>query len=90
MHRRHPAAIVMEVDFNGPGEGLRLAEQVQLGLEPKLPMLFFSHAETDTPTRLAAVRAGGLEFFTGTLTPAACWRRSRSSPAPRITSRFAC
>lgn len=67
MHRRHPAAIVMEVDFNGPGEGLRLAEQVQLGLEPKLPMLFFSHAETDTPTRLAAVRAGGLEFFTGTL-----------------------
>lgn len=30
-------------------------------------MLFFSHAETDTPTRLAAVRAGGLEFFTGTL-----------------------
>ena len=25
MHRRHPAAIVMEVDFNGPSEGLRLA-----------------------------------------------------------------
>src|SRR3546814_11972163 len=48
MHRRHPAAIVMEVDFNGPSEGLRLAEQVQQGLDSKLPMLFFSHLETDT------------------------------------------
>ncbi|MCW3147201.1 PleD family two-component system response regulator [Stutzerimonas stutzeri] len=67
MHQRHPAAIVMEVDFNGPGEGLQLAERIQQGLDEKLPMLFFSHAETDTPTRLAAVRAGGLEFFTGTL-----------------------
>ncbi|WP_213661868.1 response regulator [Stutzerimonas stutzeri] len=67
MHQRHPAAIVMDVDFTGPGAGLRLAEQVQQGLEDKLPILFFSHSETDTPTRLAAVRAGGLEFFTGTL-----------------------
>lgn len=67
MHLRHPAAIVMDVDFNGPGEGLRLAERIQQGLEDKLPILFFSHTETDTPTRLAAVRAGGLEFFTGTL-----------------------
>ena len=30
-------------------------------------MLFFSDSETDTPTRLAAARAGGQEFFTGTL-----------------------
>ncbi len=67
MNERHPAAIVMEVDFNGAGEGLRLAERIQQGLDDKLPILFFSHLETDTPTRLAAVRAGGLEFFTGTL-----------------------
>ncbi|MDN5510525.1 MAG: diguanylate cyclase, partial [Pseudomonas sp.] len=31
------------------------------------PLLFFSLHETDTPTRLAAVRAGGEEFLTGTL-----------------------
>src|SRR5690606_16378752 len=37
MHQRHPAAIVMEVDFNGPGEGLRLAERIQQGLDEKLP-----------------------------------------------------
>ncbi|MEL7560887.1 PleD family two-component system response regulator [Stutzerimonas chloritidismutans] len=67
MHERHPAAIVMDVDFNGPGEGLRLAERIQQGLEEKLPLIFFSHKETDTPMRLAAVRAGGLEFFTGTI-----------------------
>ncbi|MCQ4308004.1 PleD family two-component system response regulator [Pseudomonas stutzeri] len=67
MHERHPAALIMDVDFNGPGEGLKLAERVQLGLEEKLPLIFFSHEETDTPMRLAAVRAGGLEFFTGTI-----------------------
>ncbi|MDB6048431.1 MAG: diguanylate cyclase, partial [Pseudomonas sp.] len=67
MAERHPAAIVMDVDFGGAGQGLRLAAQVQEGLELKLPLLFFSHLETDTPTRLAAVRAGGQEFLTGTL-----------------------
>ncbi|MBX8502646.1 response regulator [Pseudomonas lijiangensis] len=67
MLERHPSVIIMDVDFSGPGEGLKLASQVQEGLEQKLPLLFFSHHETDTPTRLAAVRAGGEEFLTGTL-----------------------
>ncbi|SDG55449.1 diguanylate cyclase (GGDEF) domain-containing protein [Pseudomonas benzenivorans] len=67
MLERHPAAILMEVDFSGPGAGLQLAEAVQQGLEQKIPLLFYSHDDTDTPTRLAAVRAGGQEFFTGTL-----------------------
>lgn len=64
---RHPAAIVMDVDFAGTGAGLELANSLQEGLEQKIPLLFFSHNETDTPTRLAAVRAGGQEFFTGSL-----------------------
>jgi len=67
MAERLPAAVVMDVDFGGAGEGLKLATQMQEGLEQKLPLLFFSHHETDTPTRLAAVRAGGEEFLTGTL-----------------------
>ncbi|WP_439860785.1 diguanylate cyclase [Pseudomonas sp. MBLB4136] len=67
MLERHPAAILMEVNFSGPGCGLQLAEAVQQGLEQKIPLLFYSHHDTDTPTRLAAVRAGGQEFFTGTL-----------------------
>ncbi|TXR39876.1 PleD family two-component system response regulator [Ectopseudomonas mendocina] len=64
---RHPAAIVMDVDFAGTGAGLEQANSLQEGLEQKIPLLFFSHNETDTPTRLAAVRAGGQEFFTGSL-----------------------
>ncbi|WP_017937034.1 response regulator [Zestomonas thermotolerans] len=67
MAERHPAAIVMDVDFSGPRHGLALAENLQQKLEQKLPLLFFSEADTDTPTRLAAVRAGAQEFYTGTL-----------------------
>ncbi|NNB14767.1 response regulator [Pseudomonas fragi] len=67
MIERHPAAIVMDVDFAGAGVGLTLAAEAQIGLEQKLPLLFFSLHEADTPTRLAAVRAGGQGFLTGTL-----------------------
>ncbi|SES02111.1 diguanylate cyclase [Pseudomonas soli] len=67
MSERLPSAIVMDVDFTGAGIGLQLAAQAQQGLEHPVPLLFFSLHETDTPTRLAAVRAGGQEFLTGTL-----------------------
>ncbi|MBC3423135.1 PleD family two-component system response regulator [Pseudomonas sp. RW3S2] len=67
MSERLPSAIVMDVDFSGPGQGLKLAADAQQGLELHIPLLFFSLHETDTPTRLAAVRAGGQEFLTGTL-----------------------
>ncbi|PJI48625.1 MAG: diguanylate cyclase response regulator [Pseudomonas sp.] len=66
MADRHPAAIVMEIDFAN-GQGLALADEAQAGLKQKLPVLFFSHEETDTPTRLAAARAGGQDFFSGAL-----------------------
>ena len=67
MTERHPAAIVMDVDFSGPKAGLQLAQSIQEGREQKIPILFFSLEDTDTRTRLEAVRAGGREFFTGTL-----------------------
>jgi len=67
MSERLPSAIVMDVDFTGAGIGLQLAAQAQQGLEQPVPLLFFCLHETDTPTRLAAVRAGGQEFLTGTL-----------------------
>ncbi|TFF39003.1 diguanylate cyclase [Pseudomonas sp. RIT623] len=67
MSERLPSAIVMDVDFTGAGLGLHLAAQAQQGLELHIPLLFFSLHETDTPTRLAAVRAGGQEFLTGAL-----------------------
>ncbi|AYC34489.1 PleD family two-component system response regulator [Pseudomonas cavernae] len=67
MAERHPAAIVMDVDFAGRGCGLQLAETLQQGLEQKLPLLFYSHEDTDAPTRLAAVRAGAKEFYSASL-----------------------
>ncbi|NER60989.1 diguanylate cyclase [Pseudomonas sp. MAFF212428] len=67
MSERLPSAIVMDVDFCGQGQGLQLAALAQQGLDQRVPLLFFSLHETDTPTRLAAVRAGGQEFLTGTL-----------------------
>ncbi|CAO3304071.1 hypothetical protein METHP14_140035 [Pseudomonas sp. P14-2025] len=48
-----PSAIIMDVDFTGAGLGLLLAAQVQQGLARSIPLLFFSHHEADTPTRLA-------------------------------------
>ncbi len=67
MATRHPAAILMDVDFQGSGQGLALATELQQQLESRIPLLFFSAHDTDTPTRLAAVRAGGQEFFTHSL-----------------------
>lgn len=67
MSERQPCAIVMDVDFTGQGQGLVLAAQAQQGREQPIALLFFSHHEADTPTRLAAVRAGGQEFLTGPL-----------------------
>lgn len=75
MARRAPTALVMEVDFGGAGGGLRLAEEVQEGLEKALPVLFFSEQEADTRTRLAAVRAGGQDFFSGGLDASALLER---------------
>ncbi|HYQ38288.1 MAG TPA: PleD family two-component system response regulator [Pseudomonas sp.] len=67
MAQRLPAAIVMEAEFGGPRQGLQLATELQQGLEQPLPVLFFSEHEADTQTRLAAVRAGGRDFFCGSL-----------------------
>ena len=64
---RHPAAIVMDVDFNAPGQGVALIQAMQQQSSLKVPLLFFSEQDTDTHTRLAAVRAGGQDFFTETL-----------------------
>ena len=90
MVERLPAAIVMDVDFCGPGLGLQLAAEAQEGLDHQLPLLFFSQEETDTPTRLAAVRAGGREFFTGILDASFCWRGSRPSPTSASTIPIKC
>ncbi len=63
---RVPAALVMEADFAGKGNGMVLASGL-LDAGVRLPVLFFSEEDADTRTRLAAVRAGGIDFFCGSL-----------------------
>ena len=67
MAQRHPAAIIMELDFGGPRHGLQLASAVQQGLEQPLPVLFFSEHDDDTQTRQAGMPAAGMDFFSSSL-----------------------
>ncbi len=67
MAERHPAAIVLDINFAGDGCGLRLADELHKSSASKLPLLFFSQQEADTTTRLSAVRVGGQAFFVGSL-----------------------
>ncbi|UXD86674.1 diguanylate cyclase [Thalassolituus hydrocarboniclasticus] len=64
LERRHPAAVVLDLDFAGPGQGLELAQSLQQSRENPLPVLF-TYRETP-PTleqRLATLRNGGLGIY---------------------------
>ncbi len=62
IQRRVPSTIVIDVDFDGPGNGIELIRQ-RLAL--KFPVIFTSsRQEASLQERLAACRVGGLRFFT--------------------------
>lgn len=67
MAKRHPALIVLDVDFSGAGKGLQLAQALKDDYESNVPVLFYSAVEADAHVRLAAVRAGAEAFFVGEL-----------------------
>ena len=67
MAKRHPALIVLDVDFRAAKQGLELAQALKTEHESQVPILFYSCDEADSHTRLAAVRAGGQAFLVGTL-----------------------
>lgn len=90
MAERHPAALLMDVDFAGAGLGLALAEEVQAGLAHKLPVLFFSHEDTDTPTAWPRPAPAARSSSAAPWTPPGCWKRSRCSPASPTTTPSAC
>ncbi|AIR89330.1 GGDEF domain-containing response regulator [Pseudomonas cremoricolorata] len=64
---RAPALVVMDVDFTGAGQGIGLAEQVRDVCTEPVALLFYCVDESDTASRLAALRAGGQGFLTGTV-----------------------
>ncbi|MBL4868171.1 MAG: diguanylate cyclase [Pseudomonadales bacterium] len=68
MLKRHPAAIVMDVDLDNELHlGITVIQQVQNRLGDTIPTIFFAEDEGDIFTRLKACRAGGINFHSGTL-----------------------
>ena len=67
MVRRHPALIILDVDFSAPEQGLKLAQILKNEHESHVPILFYSQEDVDAHARLAAVRSGGQAFFIGAL-----------------------
>lgn len=67
MTKRHPALIILDVDFTAAEHGLQLANVLKTEHDSQVPILFYSLEEVEAHTRLAAVRAGGQAFFVGEL-----------------------
>jgi diguanylate cyclase (GGDEF)-like protein len=74
LQRRHPAALVLDMNFGGPGNGLLLAERIQGEREQALPILFTYQSQSsqsqqpqaqqpDIEHRLSAMRNGGVGLF---------------------------
>lgn len=65
IYHRRPAALLMDVDFDG--DGLGAATEVQQIVSPVLPVYFYSQQTPSITMRLAAARAHGIAFQEGTL-----------------------
>ncbi len=62
--RRHPAAVVVDLDFHEINYGITLAEKIQQRREQPLPILFtYQQQEPSIEQRLAALRTGGLGIY---------------------------
>ena len=65
-----PETIVADVDFNGDNcHGIEVIGQIQANHETPVPIIYVSERLDDMPTRLAASRTGGEEFFFGAIDP---------------------
>ncbi|MFF7707726.1 diguanylate cyclase [Pseudomonas sp. NPDC007930] len=62
-----PSALLIDVDFEGPLQGLALAGALMPRLPAGTPVLFYRFEEADTAIRLAAVRQGGKAFLSAAL-----------------------
>ena len=64
---RHPAAIVIDIDFGGAGAGIDLADKVQQSRDITLPILFTYRQSAPTIVeRLNAMRHGGVGMYPDT------------------------
>jgi diguanylate cyclase (GGDEF)-like protein len=59
-----PCAFIVDIDFDGPSQGLKLMEEYRKEHEDDVPKIFISHQETvSLEQRLGASRAGSVHFF---------------------------
>ncbi|WP_419813028.1 diguanylate cyclase [Bacterioplanoides sp.] len=64
LQRRHPSALVLDINFGGPGHGLSLAAQIQSEREQNLPILFiYQEEQPDIEHHLSAMRNGGIGLY---------------------------
>ncbi|MFT6326937.1 MAG: diguanylate cyclase (GGDEF)-like protein [Crocinitomicaceae bacterium] len=59
-----PCAFIIDIDFDGPSQGLKLMEEYRKQHQDDVPKIFVSHHETvSLQERLGASRAGSVQFF---------------------------
>jgi len=64
LQKRHPAALVLDIDFAGENHGLILAEKIQAERDQPLPILFtYRHQAPDITQKLSAMRTGGVGIY---------------------------
>ncbi|RMF19911.1 MAG: diguanylate cyclase, partial [Gammaproteobacteria bacterium] len=62
-----PQTLVIDVNFGGPGNGLKCAQEIQHAASHPIPVVFISTEPAPLPVRLSATRSGGEEFLEGKL-----------------------
>lgn len=64
LQKRHPAALVLDINFIQPGHGLRLAQTIQQQREQPLPILFtYQQTPPNIEQKLSAMRNGGIGLY---------------------------
>lgn len=64
LQQRHPAALVLDIDFVRAGHGLELAQQIQAERDQPLPILFIYQQQQPTvEQKLNAMRSGGIGLY---------------------------
>ena len=64
LHERHPAALVLDINFVADGHGLVLADKIQSEREQLLPILFtYQQQQPTIEQKLNAMRSGGIGLY---------------------------
>jgi diguanylate cyclase (GGDEF)-like protein len=60
---RLPSAIIIDIDFGGSDRGIDIVKNYNQSRDNPIPAVFISTSKADLPHRLAATRAGGIQYL---------------------------